>query len=124
MNGSDWITFHLPPDTDLSGAGIYFWEVGADTYVGKAARLDGRLREYINNVRKIEHELPYRKSKPDRFREVHLALAEAKRGGLPVHWRVLETCPPGPPLLERERHWIAALSPTLNRPTRQRRSGA
>ena len=113
MRGGDWITYRLPPDPELKSAGIYVWRIGGDVYVGKAANLESRLREYLNNIRKIELGLPYRKGKPDAFREVHRALAAAKAQGEVVEWEVLEFCETGM-RLDRERHWISRLKPGLN----------
>lgn len=119
MRGDDWVTFDLPPDADLAGSGIYLWTIGTASYVGKAKHISSRRWEYMNNVRKIEAGLPYRKGRPDGFRAVHRALAEAKSAGQTIVWKLLERCEPGPVLLERERHWIAVLRPTLNGPTQR-----
>lgn len=113
-----WISIIHDPQTDLARAGVYHWTIGPETYVGKATCLRSRLREYLNNARKLERGLPYRRSNPAGFRAVHRALDSARRRGLAVEWRVLECCSPGLPLLERERHYIKALKPTLNGPLR------
>lgn len=96
-------------------AGIYPWEIeGAGRYVGKATRPRGRFNEHSNNVRKIAEGRPYRRSKPDEFRRIHRALAQAHIDGRAMTYSVVETCEAGTVLLERERHWIALLRPTPN----------
>jgi hypothetical protein len=115
MTKSDAFTPEFPPYIGRSEAGIYLWEIeGIGRYVGKATRLRSRFNEYKNNVRKIVENRPYRKGKPDKFRRIHRALAEAYLGGRPVAYSVIETCAAGGVLLERERYWIATLSPALN----------
>lgn len=120
MTTGDWIAYRIEPATDLSGAGIYLWRVGDECYVGKATRLRSRLREYLNNVRKLEECRPYRKGKPCGFRPIHVELFKAKLAGVPIEWTVLEQCEAAHALLERERYWIATLRPTLNGPARPR----
>jgi hypothetical protein len=65
---------------------IYMWEIrdNAGTligrYVGKAKGGSKRPRKhYSKNVRNILDGKVYRKSKPNAFRRIHLALAEAER---------------------------------------------
>lgn len=105
-----------PEGTNLRTPGIYLRTVNGQTYVGKASNLRSRLNEYLNNIRKIEVGLPYRKGSPKGFRRVHVELANAKAKGISAEWKVLEFCSKGEFLLLRERHWISTLAPTLNGP--------
>lgn len=114
MRGGDWIAFDA--DADLHGAGIYLWQVGDESYVGKASRLSRRLHQYLRNVDRIETGRPYRRANPDGFRRIHRALHAAKAGNARVMLTILESCERGPCLLDRERHWIAKLQPNLNGP--------
>jgi hypothetical protein len=64
------------------GPAIYIYRVGADVYVGKSRNGVRRaLGEYRNNVRKRLAGAPYRKSKPNDWRVVHLRLADAVMSG-------------------------------------------
>ncbi|MFN4171237.1 MAG: GIY-YIG nuclease family protein [Pseudorhodobacter sp.] len=116
MAKASWLEIGHSRDSLVYRAGIYRWTVSSRTYVGKATNLHSRLKEYLNNVRKIENGLPYRKGNADGFRAIHHALADAKERGLPMKWEVLEFLPKGGVLLEGERRWIAKLRPDLNGP--------
>jgi hypothetical protein len=119
VNGEDWFVRDIADHVDLAGPGIYAWRVGGVVvYVGKASKLRSRLREYRNNVRKIADGRPYRRGKPEDFRRVHRALAEARASGRPAVFTVIESCLPGCDLLARERYWISELGPALNGPIR------
>lgn len=75
---------------------IYMWEIrdsaGAlvGRYVGKARTgADRPLKHYRRNVANLLAGKPYRKSKPDGYRRVHRALAEAEAKGLQITLRFL-----------------------------------
>ena len=102
----EWWHLSLPNECSLDRAGIYEWRIGDESlYVGKSSRLSSRLREYPNNVRKLIDGQPYRKNKPNGFREVHRELRHAHDAGLRVSFTVLENCE-RQDLNARERHWI------------------
>jgi hypothetical protein len=113
----DWFTLRIPAGRELREPGVYLWTIGVDTYVGKAANLESRLREYLRNVWRIENGEPYRRGNPHGFRAVHVALATAKAEGSPIEWQVLEFCELAA-RLDCERKWIATMKPTLNGPRR------
>jgi hypothetical protein len=103
-----WYTRQIPA-ADLPLAGIYLWTiVGVGVYVGQAQRLQSRLRQYPNNVRKLLKGMPYRKGKPDDYRVIHRELAKAHAAETSVIVSILETCDPTS-LNERERYWINRL---------------
>lgn len=97
----------VPDHIDLDLPGIYEWRIGNESlYIGKSARLRGRIREYPNNVRKLIAGEPYRKGKPTSYREVHHELRNAHDGMIAVTVTVLENCARAD-LNRRERYWIA-----------------
>ncbi len=103
----------LGQDAEL-GPVIYVWRMGEDIYVGKSKNGVARaVREYANNIRRLRAGEPYRKSKPDKWRAVHLRLAEAVASGeritLELRSSSLET------LNADEARLIADLGATLNR---------
>ena len=82
--------FHLVTNgADESQPLLYQWEIhDAQTgelrgrYVGKARAGSERPRvHYARNVKRLLAGLPYRRNKPESFRAVHRALAEAVRAG-------------------------------------------
>jgi hypothetical protein len=109
-----WYQVAIPEDIDLGLPGIYQWDIeGVGTYIGQSKNLRKRLWEYPNNLRKLAQGKPYRKSKPDAWRHIHLKLHDARTRGVGVTVTVIENCPLDE-LNERERHWIG-LRGTLNR---------
>lgn len=100
-------------DVDVHRPLIYMWEIrdasGALTgrYVGKAsAGAERPLKQYSRNVANILNGKPYRKQKPDGYRKVHQALAQAQRLGHTVQLIFLCNVSPGEDIDEVERHWI------------------
>lgn len=94
--------FHLcPHELNVESALIYMWEIrdGDDLvgrYVGKAKGGSKRpLKHYKRNVANILLGKPYRKGKPDGYRSIHLALAEAERRGYDVTLHFLCNVNPG-----------------------------
>ncbi|MCP9482717.1 hypothetical protein NNA36_12170 [Shimia sp. CNT1-13L.2] len=97
-------------DWSISEPGIYSWEIeGRGVYVGKYTRKSRPLSEYNKNVRNLLNGKPYRRSKPDGFREIHRALAEAVTLERTIILKLVENCP-SELLNERERHWIAQIA--------------
>lgn len=104
--GQTWWTV-IGTDADFAQAGIYEWRIGDQfVYIGKSKRLRSRIREYPNNVRKMETGAPYRRGKPDGYREIHHELYRASLAKIPVFVTVLENCETSM-LNQREQHWIA-----------------
>ena len=76
----------IKTEVDGDKALIYMWEIYDLTgvlvgrYVGKAKNGSKRpLRHYTRNVERLLSGKPYRKSKPEGYRQVHRALAAAVR---------------------------------------------
>ncbi len=81
---------------------IYRWEifdhVGERTacYVGKSKNGAKRpLRDYKRNVRRLLAGQPYRKSKPEEFRDIHRLMAEAVRQDRTIVLTLLRNVSPG-----------------------------
>ncbi|MFX1740050.1 hypothetical protein PXJ20_32590 [Paraburkholderia sp. A1RI_3L] len=115
--------FHVVTNgTDETLPLLYQWEIhDAQTgelrgrYVGKASAGSRRpRRDYARNVRRLLGGLPYRKGKPDKYRGVHRALAEAVRNGDRITLTLLWNVAPGEDINEAERATIRALNCTLN----------
>lgn len=92
---------------------IYMWEIRASDgsllgrYVGKAKGGVKRPRtHYSRNVASILAGKPYRKSNPNGYRRVHLALAEAERQGLCITLQFLCNVLPGENIDEVEQRYI------------------
>lgn len=69
---------------DSTKALLYLWQIEDEAgqvlyrYVGKSSRGSARpLTQYRRNIRNHLSGKPYRKGKPDAFREVHLRMADA-----------------------------------------------
>jgi hypothetical protein len=99
-----------PAAVDQSKPLIYLWEILDLTgvvqyrYVGKAsAGAERPLRHYVRNVRNLLGGKPYRRGKPDRFRTVHIRLADAMRRGWPVRLRLLRNVRDGEDINSIER---------------------
>lgn len=103
----NWWTRNVDESINLDLPGIYEWRIGGHSlYIGKSARLRGRIREYPNNVRKLIAGEAYRKGKPTSYREIHRALRIAHDGLVVVTLTVLENCERAD-LNQREQYWIA-----------------
>jgi hypothetical protein len=101
---------------------LYQWEIHdtqtgrlLERYIGKAVRGSRRpLRHYERNVRRLLAHLPYRKGKPDGFRRVHRALAQAVAKGDRITLTLLQNVGPDEDINEAERLAIRASNCTLN----------
>ncbi|VVO21805.1 hypothetical protein [Pseudomonas fluorescens] len=76
---------------------LYLWQIEDAQggvlyrYVGKANGGSKRpLTQYLRNVRNLQAGKPYRKGKPDAFREVHRKLADAAVRGYRLSLHLLE----------------------------------
>lgn len=75
---NDIRTLEVPDGLTLELPGIYTWTIsGVGCYVGKYTRKSRPLKEYNKNVDRLLNKQPYRPGKPDGFRKVHRALAQA-----------------------------------------------
>lgn len=74
---------------------IYLWVLThpdgtTDLYVGKAKSGSSRpLKHYKRNVTRLISGKPYRKSKPDQWRAVHLAMGKCVELGGSLHLKLL-----------------------------------
>jgi hypothetical protein len=70
---------------------FYIWTIeDAGVYVGKYKNIHRPRREYRRNVERLLSGEPYRKNKPDKFRRIHHALANAVREGKRLTLTILE----------------------------------
>ncbi len=103
-----WYVESVTPGVDPLRPGLYEWRIeGLGVYVGQYTRASRPRPEYGRNVANILNVRPYRKGKPDRFRAIHLTLAEAVRSGRPVNLTFLENVPLKLDRNRREREVIA-----------------
>ncbi|OZI63303.1 hypothetical protein [Bordetella genomosp. 11] len=101
---------------------LYQWEIHdvrtgelKGRYIGKAVRGSGRpLSQYRRNVLNLLAGLPYRRNKPDGFRRVHRALADAVIKGDRITLTLLRNVPLGEDINEAERQAIRRFNCTLN----------
>jgi hypothetical protein len=92
---------------------IYMWEIRDQSgtllgrYVGKAKEGAKRpLTHYKRNVENILTGKPYRKSNPEGYRSIHVALAEAHRHGHRITLSFLCNVQATENINEAERQWI------------------
>jgi hypothetical protein len=78
---------------------------GVGVYVGKTRDPRRPLRDYWRNVANLVAGRPYRRGNVDGYRRIHLEMAAAVRGGVPVDLHGLENVPEDA-LGSRERYWI------------------
>ncbi|MGE0684641.1 MAG: hypothetical protein AB7P69_27505 [Candidatus Binatia bacterium] len=111
---ADRFTFVVVDGVDLTRPGIYEWEIeGVGIYIGKYKRISRPQRAYARSVANLLANRPYRKSRQDRFRGIHHALADAVRQKRNVKLTILEN-PPAWKINSRELELIAERG-TLNR---------
>ncbi|GAB7536947.1 hypothetical protein [Burkholderia sp. 3C] len=109
-------------DVNEAMALLYKWEIHNPKtgvvlarYIGKAVRGSRRpLHHYERNVRRLIAGLPYRRSKPNGFRRIHRALAEAVYGGNLITLTLLRNVLPDEDINEAERLAIRAWDCSLN----------
>src|SRR5579871_614079 len=90
-----WFHFSLAEGARDDRPGIYEWRIdGVGCYIGKYSSISRPKRAYAQIVSRIEKKLAYRKGKPNGFRRIHLALADAKRAGRRVEVCILENVEP------------------------------
>ena len=88
--------------------GLYEWRIeGVGCYIGQYTHVQRPKREYGLNIQRILSERPYRKGKPEGFREIHRRLAEAVQGGLLITLTLLENHVSKDDRNQRERELIA-----------------
>jgi hypothetical protein len=92
---------------------IYMWEIRDQSgtllgrYVGKAKEGAKRpLTHYKRNVKNILAGKPYRKSNPEGYRRIHVALAEAHGHGHRITLSFLCNVQATENINEAERQWI------------------
>ena len=104
----DWYEEIPFPCVDPALPGIYEWRIeGVGCYIGQYTHATRPRREYGLNVGRKLADRPYRKSKPDNFRAIHLALAKAAQSGVKITLRLLENCSSREGRNRRERELIA-----------------
>ena len=105
-----------PPPIETGGTcdrpGVYRWTIqGGGIYVGRFTHSSRPLKEYARNVDRLLNGKPYRPKKPDGFRRIHNALAQAVRDGRAITIEIVENVE-----LEflngREKFWIAQIDPS------------
>jgi hypothetical protein len=88
--------------------GLYEWRIeGVGIYIGQYKKVTRPRREYGLNVGRLLTGRPYRKAKPEGFRAIHCALAQAVRDKLTVTLRLLENEPDKEARNRRERQLIS-----------------
>jgi ADP-ribosylglycohydrolase/protein-tyrosine phosphatase len=109
-----WHEYVVGEHIDRGKPGIYEWRIdGVGTYIGKYKRISRPEREYGRNIARRLSNKPYRKSKPDNFRRIHVALAAAVRSGRKITLVILENVPEGD-INAREQALIRERSANLN----------
>ena len=86
-----WYERKVNDGVDLKQPGLYEWRIeSVGVYIGQYTRGRRPNREYALNVARLAACQPYRKAKPDGFRHIHRALADAVNRGLPITRTLLE----------------------------------
>jgi hypothetical protein len=103
----DFYALDIGLNIDLKSSGIYEWRIdGIGVYIGKALKLNSRIRAYPNNVRRMIAGLHWHGDATKDYRKIHKALRQAHDHGLLVTVSVLENCSRDR-RLERELYWIS-----------------
>ena len=97
---------------NLRKPGIYLWNVGGDTYVGRAEHPASTITAYATKVQRLADGLPSH-HKDGKYRGVYHRMLDASRNGEAISVTLLENCP-GIELNARKRHWCDSLNPNLN----------
>ncbi len=73
-----WFEFKIAEGAVCDRPGLYEWHIeSVGSYIGKYKRIKRPTKEYGRNVLRLLRQEVYRKGKPDGFRRIHRALAEA-----------------------------------------------
>lgn len=100
--------------------GIYRFTIdGEGVYIGRFTNARRPIREYRNNVRKLQERKPYRRRDPDGFRYIHIALFKAVQEGRRIKIEIVENVE-AHLLNERERLWISKVPIELRLNDRKR----
>lgn len=96
---------------------IYVWSIYSESgalvgrYVGKAKAGEERPRKhYARNVKRLLAKMPYRKKKPDGYRKIHRALADAHSANLRIVLSYECNVAGGKNLSQVELRWIDRLN--------------
>ena len=108
-----WYSLTIADGADSDFPGLYEFEIeGVGSYIGKYTNLSQRRKLYSRNVCNLLNGKPHRKGKPEGFRRIHHALADAVRAGKTIKLIILEN-PSREKIYRRERELIG-LRGTLN----------
>jgi hypothetical protein len=103
----DWYEYEVKKGVDTSKPGLYEWEIEeVGSYIGKYKRITRPTKEYPRNINNLLLGRGYRKKKPDGFRRIHRALAEAHIKKRKIKLIILENAQE-PEINHRERELIA-----------------
>jgi hypothetical protein len=109
-----WFEYSVVEGVDEGKPGIYYWLIeGGDSYIGKYSSIDRPTKHYGRIVERSINLKPYRKSNPEGFRRVHIALRKAVEEERRIELRILKNADPAE-INARERELIRELRPTLN----------
>ncbi|WP_244298239.1 hypothetical protein [Aliivibrio finisterrensis] len=116
QSGDRELKFELcPHNIDFNKPLIYMWQIYdlngevVGRYIGKAKNGAKRpLKHYKRNVERLLSGKPYRKSKPEGFRRVHIALANAVESGHNIQLSFLVNIGDGQDINEVESSLIKA----------------
>jgi hypothetical protein len=103
-----WYREIVKPGVNPMLPGLYEWRIeGVGCYIGQYTHARRPRREYGLNVGRILTKRPYRKSKPEGFRQIHRELANAAEAGTPISLTLLENQVAKADRNRRERELIA-----------------
>lgn len=87
----DWYHEIVGPNVSPELPGLYEWRIeGIGCYIGQYTHARRPKREYGLNVGRILAGRPYRKSRPEGFRQIHRELARAAKAGKFISLTLLE----------------------------------
>ena len=111
-----WYTLFKPAGVDLDKPGIYCWVIdGVESYIGRYSDKERPTRHYGRIIERYRNGGDYRKSNPNGFRRVHIALSDAEKNGAKIELHILENVEAAL-LQEKETEWIQKKRPPLNGP--------
>jgi hypothetical protein len=86
-----WCDYVLLDGVTEEKSGIYEWYIDdVGSYIGKYKKIKRPRKEYKRNVQRILNGMPYRLSRPNRFRRIHRELEKAWRDGRKITLTILE----------------------------------